>query len=116
MFVAPIDNSCFESKKNMDLSQLAGLWHILGAAFIVAMITHLGIDACYKGDKRLSILMQKKGAYTKDERAIILETYPMAFDFIHIPSKDLHKQLEKGMRSKLSHNFGLISTRWHRKG
>lgn len=29
---------------------------------------------------------------------MILETYPMIEDFIHIPSKDLHQQVEKDIK------------------
>ena len=98
--VAPIDNSCNQSVTNLDLRQLAGLWVILGATLVISLILHLVTDIFVKGDKKLKLLLssRRKKHYTKEERKIILETYPMVEDFIHIPSKDLHRQVEKDIK------------------
>lgn len=99
--VAPLDNSCNQSAANLDLFQLAGLWIILGAALIISLIIHLIGDIIVKGDKKLKLLLnnrRKQTTYTKEEKKMILETYPMIEDFIHIPSKDLHQQVEKDIK------------------
>lgn len=98
--MAPIDNSCYSSAQSLQLNQLAGLWLILGAALVICLVAHLLIDFCNKGDKKLKLVFKRKSKYTTEESKLILETYPMISDFIHIPSKNLHQQVEQDVRSK----------------
>ena len=98
--VASEDQTCTNSTPKLTLRRLGGLWVIFAVTVGIAIIIDR-INA-FLDRKRGNMQMGKKKRVEEmdaDEKKFVLDSYLMTTDYIHIPSKDLHLQLEEDIKS-----------------